>query len=146
MAVGAGYSGTPLPRKLGIGDGHVVAWLGAPPDFERLLEPLPPGVRLRRDLRAKGPYDVIVVFVRSESELRSRFDRAKAKLHPDGGLWVSWPKRSSDLATALKESHVRQYGLSTGLVDNKACAIDRDWSGLRFVRRRSARPLPGPGR
>lgn len=141
----AGYSGTPLPRKLGIRDGAVVAAVGAPAHFVDLLRPMPPGVRMRMDLRGRGPFDVMVVFVRSERELRSRFDRARARLHPAGGLWVAWPKQSSPLATELKDSHVRAHGLSTGLVDNKVCAIDDDWSGLRFVVRVEDRPVPTKG-
>lgn len=136
----AGYSGTPLPKKLGIKEGHLVATVAAPDDFETTLGPLPASVRLRSTLRSKGPFDVIVVFARSEAEVRNRFDRARAKLSVAGGLWVAWPKQSSPLATSLKESHVRAYGLSTGLVDNKVCAIDTDWSGLRFVVRTKDRP------
>jgi len=136
----AGYSGTPLPKKLGIKEGNWVATIAAPRHFAQLLVPLPDDVRLRSDVRAKGPFDVLVAFVRSEAELRTRFDRAHARLDPYGGLWVAWPKQSSPLATYLKESHVREYGLSTGLVDNKICAIDQNWSGLRFVVRTSDRP------
>lgn len=139
----AGYSGTPLAKKLGIKDGHRVATLGAPPHFPELVNPLPPSVRLRGDLRAAGPYDVLVVFVRTERELRDRFDRARTRLETAGGLWVAWPKRTSSLATELKESDVRSHGLSTGLVDNKICAIDADWSGLRFVVRLEDRPRAG---
>lgn len=135
----AGYSGTPLARKLGIKDGHRVAALSAPDGFVRLLD-LPTGARLRSDLRAAGAYDVIVVFVTTEPRLRAEFDRARARLDPAGGLWVAWPKGSSPLATGLRESHVRAYGLSTGLVDNKVCAVDEDWSGLRFVVRKEDRP------
>jgi hypothetical protein len=127
------YSRTPLAKKLGIGEGHGVATVGAPAHFAALLDPLPSGARVRSDLRGRGSFDVIVVFVRSDRELRERFDRAKARLQPSGGLWVSWPKQSSPLATELRESTVRAHGLSSGLVDNKICAIDRDWSGLRFV-------------
>ena len=129
----AGYSGTPLPRKLGIKGGHRVGTIGAPAGFAAVLEPLPPGVTLRANPRGRGSFDVLVVFVRCERELTDRFERARARLEPDGGLWVVWPKQSSPLATELRESHVRAYGLSTGLVDNKVCAIDEDWSGLRFV-------------
>ena len=136
----AGYSGTPLARKLGIEEGHLVAALWAPDHFPDLVAPLPHGVRLRSDLRGRAPHDVLVAFVRSEGQLPGRFDRAREKLDPHGGLWIAWPKQSSDLATSLKESHVRQYGLSTGLVDNKICAIDEDWSGLRFVVRTADRP------
>ena len=135
----AGYSGTPLARKLGIEEGHRVATLGAPAHFRGLLEPLPKGARVRADLRGRGSYDVLVVFVRSERELRDRFERARARLESDGGLWVSWPKRSSPLATTLRESDVRTFGLSTQLVDNKICAVDEDWSALRFVVRRRDR-------
>jgi hypothetical protein len=136
----AGYSGTPLARKLGIKEGHLVAAVGAPEHFASLVAPLPHGVRLRRDLRGGAPHDVLIVFVTSDRELRDRFERARAKLDPDGGLWVAWPKQSSPLARGLKESHVRAYGLSTGLVDNKICAVDEDWSGLRFVVRTADRP------
>ena len=136
----AGYSGTPLPKKLGIKEGHLVAAVGAPDHFEDVLVPLPHGVRLRKDLRGRALHDVLVVFVTSEAQLENDFDRARAKLDPHGGLWVAWPKRSSPLATDLRESHVRSYGLSTGLVDNKVCAIDEDWSGLRFVVRTQDRP------
>lgn len=136
----SGYSGTPLPKKLGMKEGHLVATVSAPADFGSTLGPLPSGVRVRTGLRGKGPFDVVVIFVRSESELRARFDKARAKLSVAGGLWVAWPKQSSELATRLKESHVRAYGLSTGLVDNKVCAIDEDWSGLRFVVRTKDRP------
>ena len=129
----AGYSGTPLARKLGIKDGHRVAALGAPERFAGLLEPLPAGVRLRPDLRGGGSYDVLVVFVRTPGELRLRFEQARQRLAQSGGLWVAWPKQSSPLATELRESDVRSHGLEAGLVDNKICAIDEDWSGLRFV-------------
>ena len=129
----AGYSGTPLARKLGIEEGHRVAALGAPEHFPALLEPLPPSVRLRSDLRGGGAFDVLLVFVRTPGELRRRFEQARRRLEPSGGLWVSWPKQSSPLATELRESHVRTHGLEAGLVDNKICAIDEDWSGLRFV-------------
>lgn len=136
----AGYSGTPLPKKLGIKEGHLVAAMSAPSGFDATLGALPSGVRVRSGLRGNGPFDVIVAFVRSEAELVDRFDRARRKLAIAGGLWVAWPKQSSPLATDLRESHVRGYGLSTGLVDNKVCAIDDDWSGLRFVVRTKDRP------
>jgi hypothetical protein len=139
-AMSSGYSATPLPKKLGIKEGHLVATVSAPADFGSTLGPIPSGVTVRKDLRGNGPFDVIVVFVRSESELRARFEKAREKLSVAGGLWVAWPKQSSDLATRLKDSDVRSYGLSTGLVDNKVCAIDEDWSGLRFVVRTKDRP------
>lgn len=140
----AGYSGTPLGRKLGIRPGALVALIGSPRAaisrvVAQLEATLDPGTRLRTDLRARGEHDVIVAFVRSEPELRRHFERARGRLTPSGGLWVAWPKQSSPIATGLKESRVRAYGLSTGLVDNKVCAIDEDWSGLRFVVRKADR-------
>jgi hypothetical protein len=136
--VTAGYSGTPLGRKLGIRPGALVALIGSPDGPARgiaqlLQSELHPTTLLRTDLRSRGPYDVIVAFVRSDPELRRLFERGRRKLDTAGGLWVSWPKQSSPLATELKERDVRAYGLSTGMVDNKVCAIDDDWSGLRFV-------------
>lgn len=136
----AGYSGTPLPKKLGIKEGHALASIGAPDHFAELLVELPRGVVLKRNPRGQTHFDVIVAFVRSEKELAKRFGRGVQLLDPFGGLWVAWPKQSSPLATGLKESHVREHGLSTGLVDNKICAIDADWSGLRFVVRTKNRP------
>jgi len=128
-----GYSGTSLARKLGIKEGHRVAALGAPSHFRSLLDPLPPGVRLQSGLRGRARFDVVIAFARTRSELGQRFGRARLRLQPNGGLWVAWPKRTSPLAGRLKESDVREHGLASGLVDNKVCAIDEDWSGLRFV-------------
>jgi len=135
----AGYSGTRLAKKLGIAEGRDLATLGAPDGFAGLLE-LPSGVRIVADPRGTAPFWVVVAFVRSAGELRPRFDRGSRILDPCGGLWIAWPKQSSALATSLRESDVRSYGLSTGLVDNKVCAVDKDWSGLRFVVRVVDRP------
>ena len=127
----AGYSGTPLPQKLGIKANARVALVNAPPDFLTTLGALPPEVTLVKQLRA--PLDVIVFFTKSESELLRRFSELAAKLSPAGGLWVAWPKKASGVATDLNDGVVRQTGLEAGLVDNKVCAIDETWSGLRFV-------------
>ena len=132
-ATSAGYSGTPLPRKLGIKPQARVALIGAPYDFDEVLGELPPGVSVRR--RARGTFDVIVVFVQKRSELERRLPVLKKALDQAGGLWVAWPKRSSGVATDLGERIVRELGLASGLVDNKVCAIDATWSGLRFVYR-----------
>jgi Protein of unknown function (DUF3052) len=129
----SGYSGTALAKKLGIKEGHRVATLGAPAHFAGLVQPLPPGVRFRSGIRGCRPMDVIVVFAVTVRDLTTRFQRARGALSSNGGLWVAWPKRTSALAGELRESDVREYGLSAGLVDNKICAIDDDWSGLRFV-------------
>jgi len=135
-----GYSGTPLAKKLGIREGHRVAVLGGPPHFLGLLDPLPPGVRVRTRPRGGASFDAVVVFARTRSELVRRFARGSALLETDGGLWVAWPKRSSPLAQELAGGDVRAHGLSSGLVDNKICAVDEDWSALRFVVRTADRP------
>jgi hypothetical protein len=129
----AGYSGTPLPSKLGIKEGHAVAVVGAPDGFDGTLGELPDGVRVKS--RGAAPLDVIVLFVRRRSELERRFGRLVAALQPAGGLWVAWPKRSSGVETDMTEDVAREIGLAHGLVDNKVCAIDETWSGLRLVRR-----------
>lgn len=144
----AGYSGTPLARKLGIKAGHRVATVVAPPHFPDLLDDLPTSVRLESNpaassapgARAAGAYDVVVCFVADRSVLSSRLDHGHRLLDWNGGLWMAWPKQSSPLATDLRESDVRAAGLGAGLVDNKICAIDGDWSGLRLVYRRQDRP------
>lgn len=138
----AGYSGTPLARKLGIKEGHRVATLGAPGHFAALLDPLPASVRLDADPDPDGgpPFDVIVAFVPDAGHLEGRFAAGHALLDPYGGLWMAWPKQSSPLATDFRESDVRAHGLAAGLVDNKICAVDADWSGLRFVVRVENRP------
>ncbi|MGZ4398966.1 MAG: DUF3052 domain-containing protein [Gaiellaceae bacterium] len=125
----SGYSGTPLPRKLGIRAGARVALLGAPADFA--LE-LPDGAAL---VEPEPPLDVVVVFVRTQAELSREFGPVVSMLRPEGGLRVAWPKRSSGVASDLDENRVRELGLRSGLVDNKVCAISEIWSGLRFVRR-----------
>jgi hypothetical protein len=128
----AGYSGTPLARKLGIKPGHAVAVLGlAPAAFVGALE-LPEGARVFRQLRPT-PFDVIVVFVDRLAELERRFGQLVARLHPAGGLWVAWPKKAAKRPTDITEDVVRRVGLAGGLVDNKVCAIDDVWSGLRLV-------------
>lgn len=140
MSPPAGYSGTPLARKLGIKEGHRVATVGAPAHFRALLD-LPDGTRLDADpTDAAGPYDVVVAFAPDREALEDRFPRGHALLDPHGGLWLAWPKQSSPLATAMRESDVRATGLASGLVDNKICAVDGDWSGLRFVVRVEDRP------
>lgn len=133
MPSSAGYSGTFLPKKLGIKDGHALWLVNAPAGFESTLGDLPANVRLVRKASAGKRCDVIVLFVQTEKELERGFDTAKKHLAEDGGLWIAWPKRSSGVATELGESVVRKHGLGGGLVDNKVCAIDATWSGLRFV-------------
>lgn len=136
----AGYSGTPLPKKLGIREGGRVAFANEPPEFRRALGALPEGVEVRT--RVRGPLDVIVAFFSSRSEMARRLDRLVANLEPDGGLWIAWPKRSSGVDTDITEDVVRDEALPRGLVDNKVCAIDETWSGLRLVIRVENRPKP----
>ena len=133
-----GYSGTPLPKKLGIKPGQRVALLRAPEGFDATLGELPEGVALRRT--ARGPLDVIVSFTDTQRDLRRRFTTLARALDPAGGLWIAWPKRASGVPTDLDGNIVREVGLAAGLVDNKVCAIDETWSGLRFVVRVEDRP------
>ena len=124
-----GYSGTPLPRKLGIRPGHRVALLGAPEAFA--LPELPDDVRIVR--RAGGQADVIVSFHVARADFARRLAILRAMMRPASGLWIAWPKRASKVATDMTEDVVREVALPTGLVDNKVCAIDDVWSGLRLV-------------
>ncbi len=134
----AGYSGTPLPRKLGIKPGGSFVVLGEPEGFQATLGELPAEVSVRRSLR--GPLDVIVFFSVRRAELERRLPALRGALAPAGGLWIAWPKRAAGVETDLTEGVVRALGLAAGLVDNKVCAIDEMWSGLRFVYRLSDRP------
>ena len=129
------YSGTPLPKKLGIKEGSVVALVGAPADFDKTLGPLPEGARLVR--RAAGKPDLAIWFAKSRKELERRIVRLGA-LPGAGGLWIAWPKKSSGVSTDLDQNLVRRTGLASGLVDYKICAVDGTWSGLRFARRKKA--------
>lgn len=166
----AGYSGTSLLRKLGMKDGHRIALAGAPQGFEETLGDLS-SMTVARSLAGKGTFDVIVFFTKSRSELAVHFAALPKRLDPGGGLWTAWPKKASKVKTDVTEDVVRDIALEVGLVDNKVCAIDDTWSGLRCVYRKAfrgrrrasrtarstvradgshameARPLPGlPGR
>ena len=131
MSGAAGYSGTPLPRKLGIKEDSRVAVLSAPDDFDATLGSLPDGVVVRRRLR--GPLDVVVFFTTSRAQLERRIEALRAALDPAGRLWVAWPKRASGVATDVTEDVVREVGLAHRLVDNKVAAVDATWSGLQLV-------------
>ena len=133
----AGYSGTPLAKKLGIKEGASVAFLQAPADFDETVAPLPEGVDVARNA---GPgLDVVVFFTRARGELEEHIEELRAAIAPAGGLWVGWPKRASGVETDMTEDVVREVALPLGLVDNKVCAIDETWSGLRLVIRRENR-------
>jgi hypothetical protein len=134
----AGYSGTPLGRKLGIRPGTTLAILDAPEAFDTTLGSLPERVSVRRT--ARGPLDVVVAFFVQRRDLARSLPALRAALDPAGGLWIAWPKRASGVVTDLTENVVRELGLAAGLVDNKVCAIDAVWSGLRLVYRVGDRP------
>lgn len=128
----AGYSGTPLPRKLGLKPGMRAAALHVPKHYTKLLGPLP-GVRL--SARLSSELDFVHAFFTRAADLDARFPKLRDALAKDGMLWISWPKGSSPLAGDLDGNRVRAIGLENGLVDVKVCAVDEDWSGLKFVRR-----------
>ena len=131
----AGYSGTPLPQKLGIKARSRAVLVRAPHDFAATLGALPAGARTAD--RLAGEADLILLFCRALAELQRDFPRAQALLAEHGGLWACWPKKASGVPTDLDENRVRAVGLGHGLVDIKVCAVDATWSGLRFARRRA---------
>jgi hypothetical protein len=133
----AGYSGTPLVRKLGFKAAMRAHYAGAPDGFDALVGELPDGARVLA--RAAPELDLVVLFVRSRAELERRLGGLHAKLSQDGMLWVAWPKRASKVATEMTEDVVRDVALPRGLVDVKVCAIDETWSGLKLVIRRELR-------
>ena len=128
---GAGYSGTPLPTKLGIKAGHRVLLDGAPAGFSLVPEH---EARISRRL-GPGPYDVIVCFCPDRARFDARFELLSTRITTAGALWACWPKKASGIATDIGERYVHEHGLATGLVDVKVAAIDGTWSGFKFVRR-----------
>ena len=128
-----GYSGTPLPKKLGIKPGFRVSLVGAPPEVHAALSAELASCKILRT--GKTPLDFAMVFTKSKPALVKEFARITGLLAPAGMLWVSWPKKSSGVATDLDENIVRETGLAAGLVDVKVCAVTEIWSGLKFVRR-----------
>ena len=129
---------TPLATKLGIREGSTLVLLSAP---DALVLELPADVEVRR--RARGRADVVLAFVTRLAALERRVDRLGAMVFPDGGLWVAWPKRASGVATDVTDDGVRRVALPLGLVDNKVCAVDGTWTGVRLVWRRDRRPPTG---
>jgi hypothetical protein len=140
----AGYSGTPLIRKIGIKPGHRVHLHDHPASFLRDLGGLPEAVSLED--RLASDIDVMICFVETQAELKKQFSRLASKLTSHGMLWMAWPKRASGRATDLSEDVVRDIGLKAGLVDVKVCAIDELWSGLKFVVRLKDRAKAASGR
>src|SRR5262249_12581294 len=139
----AGYSGTPLVQKIGIKPGHRLVLRNHPPSFLRDLGKLPEGVA--RSEKLSGKADVVVYFTEKRSALEKDFPTLAGNLEPNGMLWMAWPKKASGRQTDLDENIVRDTGLGCGLVDVKVCAVDKTWSGLKFVIRLKDRP-PAPAR
>lgn len=130
-----GYSGTPLPTKLGIKEGLTVGIIGqSPPGFA--LEDLPFGTQIHHRLE---PSDIFLIFATASPAIEDLFHQAMKQIPAEGAIWVAWPKKSSGVATDLTEDTMRDLFLPTGMVDNKVCAIDETWSGLRFVVRKENR-------
>ncbi|HEV2640740.1 MAG TPA: hypothetical protein VGX23_36805 [Actinocrinis sp.] len=135
---------TPLIRKLGIKANHVVALLGAPDGFDETLGPLPRGVTVHRAADGRPPadaepFDVVVFFTSTRAGLTGLLGEVRPLMDPACGLWIAWPKKSSGRPSELTDDVVREIALPTGLVDNKVCAVDATWSGLRLVIRRELR-------
>jgi hypothetical protein len=134
----AGYSGTPLPQKLGIKPQFKVAFFELPGDVKTELKKDLSGCRLLKD--GEEQLDFAMIFIRSQAEMKEQFSGFARRLAPAGILWVSWPKKTSGVATDLNENDVRRIGLVAGLVDVKVCAVNEVWSGLKFVIRVKDRP------
>ena len=129
----AGYSGTPLAKKLGIKEGSRIALVNAPKDFQSELGELPDGVKFLKP--STKSLDLILFFVLSERILARDFAKLANRLTSNGMIWIAWPKRSSGVSTDLSFERVQRIGLDAGLVDVKICAVDETWSGLKFVYR-----------
>jgi hypothetical protein len=137
----AGYSGTPLPQKLGIKTGFKVCFLALPSDVKSVLKKDLAGCEV---VQADSvPLDFAMMFVKSQAEMKKHFPQFSCRLAPSGTLWVSWPKKTSGLAVDLNENDVRRIGLAAGLVDVRVCAVSEVWSGLKFVIRVKDRPKKG---
>ena len=130
----AGYSATPLIKKLGIKEGFSISMVETPADVLREL-----GISSRKRTD-KPPFDFVLLSVRTQEELRTKFPLWATRLSPAGMLWISWPKKSSGVESDLNENIVRDIGLAAGLVDVKVCAVNEIWSGLKFVIRLKDRP------
>ena len=127
----AGTSGKPVTQKLGIKPGFCIFADGAPRAYEKIVGPLPSGASLQA--KAKPPLDMVHLFATQADGLAERLRRYRKTIAPDGMIWVSWPKKSSGIASDLSDVVVRETALPLGLVDIKVCAIDDTWSGLKFV-------------
>ena len=133
----AGYSGTPLAKKLGIAPAQRVLLIGAPDAYDALLAPLPPGVVF--DTKAGPAIDLVQLFVTAREDLAKRLAEFRRHLRPDAALWISWPKKASKVPTTITEDVIRELALPLGFVDVKVCAVDAVWSGLKLVVRKELR-------
>jgi hypothetical protein len=133
----AGYSGTPLAKKLDIKEGFKIYIKNPPPNYVDLISPVPDGVKIIR--RLSREIDMIHFFTKSRSELTTNIDNFMDRIKQDGMIWVSWPKKSSKVPTDMTEDVIREVALPLGLVDVKVCAIDEVWSGLKLVIRKENR-------
>jgi hypothetical protein len=133
-----GYSGTPLARKLGIKASSSLFVQDPPAHYQKMLAPLPAGVRFHSSL--SPAVDVVHIFSKSKLSLTVTLKKTMMKLRPDASIWVSWPKKASKVATDIREDTVRAIALPLGLVDVKVCAVDEIWSGLKLVLRKENRP------
>jgi hypothetical protein len=133
----AGYSETPLARKLGLTDGSILVPVGAPDDYLDLIEPLPNGVKIAS--RISAATDIVHAFSTRRAELRSFLETCRSKLKPNAAIWISWPKKSSKVATEITEDVIRELALPLGFVDVKVCAVTEIWSGLKLVLRKELR-------
>jgi hypothetical protein len=136
----AGYSGTPLAKKLGIKPGSALFAVAAPAHYDELLAPLPEGVKRVRKIDAAG---VAHFFVTSRARLEQDLRAAVPKMQQDAAIWISWPKKSAKVPTDITEETIREVAFPLGLVDIKVCAVDATWSGLKLVIRKELRKPPG---
>lgn len=137
MTTSAGYSGTPLARKLGIKESSVVLLIDAPQGYLQLLDPLPQGVAFKS--RASQGIDIAQVFVTRREDLARQLASLRSKLRTDAAVWVSWPKKSAKVPTNVTEDTIREVALPLGFVDVKVCAVNDIWSGLKLVVRKELR-------
>jgi len=135
--VTAGYSGTPLPKKLGLKEGGTLVLVNAPAGIETFLVPMPDAATLGTRLAAQNM--LVMLFCKDAAALRKSLPNVSKKLHADGSLWISWPKKASKLFVDLSEDGIREIVLPTGLVDVKVCAVNDEWSGLKLMVRKEQR-------
>jgi hypothetical protein len=133
----AGYSGTPLAKKLGFKEGHRVRIKNAPDDYLHLVSPRPENVRVSKSMRKN--VDIFHFFTRSSSDLKAQLPKLIAAIDQNGMIWISWPKKSSGVSSSVTEDTIRSVALPLGLVDVKVCAVDETWSGLKLVIRKELR-------